>query len=99
LAKGFAKEGVDVNKRKGAQVDCRLKAGGWQSTREEVTMDPKELADRLEALDVEAFASLLPLEYTHDDAPGQAKKLIIDALRFAGRHGFKKPRPSLDEAD
>jgi hypothetical protein len=64
-----------------------------------VIVDPKELADRLEALDVEAFASLLQLEYTHDDAPGQAKKLIIDALRFAGQHRFKEPRPPLDEAD
>jgi hypothetical protein len=27
-------------------------------------MDPRELADKLEALDVEAFASLLQLEYT-----------------------------------
>jgi len=51
-------------------------------------MDPKELADKLEALDVESFASLLGLDYTHDDAPGQAKKLIIDALRFASQHGF-----------
>jgi hypothetical protein len=62
-------------------------------------MDPKELADKLEALDVESFASLLRLDYTHDDAPGQAKKVIIDALRFASQHGFSEPRPSLDEAD
>ena len=62
-------------------------------------MDPKELADKLEALDVESFASLLRFEYTHDDAPGQAKKLIIDALRFASQHGFGEPRPPLDEAD
>jgi hypothetical protein len=62
-------------------------------------MDPKELADKLEALDVEAFASLLQLEYSHDDAPGQAKKLIIDALRYAGQHGFKEPRADLDGAD
>jgi hypothetical protein len=62
-------------------------------------MDPKGLADKLEALDVEAFASLLQLEYTHDDAPTQAKKLIIDALRFAGQHGFKEPRAGLDGAD
>jgi hypothetical protein len=51
-------------------------------------MDPKELADKLEVLDVEAFASLLRFDYTHDDAPGQAKKVIIDALRFASQHGF-----------
>jgi hypothetical protein len=62
-------------------------------------MDPKKLADKLEALDVESFASLLGLDYTHDDAPGQAKRLIIDALRFASQHGFSEPRPSLDEAD
>jgi len=62
-------------------------------------MDPKELADKLEALDVEAFASLLRFDYTHDDAPGPAKKVIIDALRFASQHGFSEPRPSLDGAD
>jgi hypothetical protein len=62
-------------------------------------MDSKELADRLEALDVESFASLLQLDYTHDDTPGQAKRLIIDALRFASQHGFSEPRPPLDEAD
>jgi hypothetical protein len=37
-------------------------------------MDPKELADKLEALDVEAFASLLQLESSHDDAPGASQK-------------------------
>jgi hypothetical protein len=62
-------------------------------------VNPKELADKLEALDVDAFASLLQLDYSHDDAPGQAKKLIIDALRLASQHGFNEPRPSLDEAD
>jgi hypothetical protein len=62
-------------------------------------MDPKELADKLEALDVESFASLLRFDYTHDDEPVQAKRLIIDALRFASRHGFSEPRPALDEAD
>jgi hypothetical protein len=62
-------------------------------------VNPKELADKLEALDVDAFASLLQLDYSHDDAPGQAKKLIIDALRFASQHGFSEPRPPLDEAD
>jgi hypothetical protein len=62
-------------------------------------MDPKELADKLEALDVDAFASLLQLDYTHDDAPREAKKLIIDALRLASQHGFREPRPPLDEAD
>jgi hypothetical protein len=62
-------------------------------------MDPEQLADRLEALDVEQFASLLRFDYSHDDAPRQAKTLIIDALRFAGRHGFGEPRPALDDAD
>ena len=62
-------------------------------------MDPKELADKLEALDVELFASLLRFDYTHDDAPGQAKKLIIDALRFASQHRFSEPCPPLDGAD
>jgi len=62
-------------------------------------MDPKELADKLEATDVESFASLLRFDYTHDDAPKQAKKVIIDALRFASRHGFSEPRPPLDAAD
>jgi hypothetical protein len=62
-------------------------------------MDPKELADKLEALDVDSFAALLQFEYTHDDTPGQAKMMIIDALRFASRHGFNEPHPSVDEAD
>ena len=62
-------------------------------------MDSKELADKLEALDVESFASLLQLDYTHDDRPREAKQLIIDALRFASQHGFSEPRPPLDEAD
>ena len=62
-------------------------------------MDSKELADKLEALHVESIASLLQLDYTHDDTPRQAKQLIIDALRFASQHGFSEPRPPLDEAD
>jgi hypothetical protein len=62
-------------------------------------MNPKELADKLESLDVDAFASLLQLDYSHDDVPGQAKRLIIDALRFASQHGFSEPRAPLDEAD
>jgi hypothetical protein len=36
-------------------------------------MTLKELADKLEALDEDAFVSLLQLEYTHDDEPGQVK--------------------------
>jgi len=62
-------------------------------------IDPNDLANRLAALDVDAFASLLQLDYSHDDTPGQAKKMIIDALRFASLHGVSEPRPSLDEAD
>jgi hypothetical protein len=62
-------------------------------------MTLKELADKLESLDVDVFASLLGLEYTHDDQPDQAKKMIIDALRFSDQHGLKAPRPPLDDAD
>jgi hypothetical protein len=63
-------------------------------------MTPKELADALENVDEEAFASLL-LEYelSHDDGPMQVKTMIIDALRFADQHGLRAPRPPLDEAD
>jgi hypothetical protein len=43
--------------------------------------------------------SLLRLDYTHDDEPGQAKTVIIDAVRFASQNGFSEPRPPLDEAD
>jgi hypothetical protein len=62
-------------------------------------MDATQLADKLEALDVDAFASLLQLDYSHDDMPGRAKQLIIDALRFASQHGFSEPPAALDEAD
>jgi hypothetical protein len=63
-------------------------------------MTPRELADALENVDEEAFASLL-LEYelSHDDGPMQVKTMIIDALRFADQHGLRAPRPPLDEAD
>jgi hypothetical protein len=63
-------------------------------------MTPKELADALENIDEEAFASLL-LEYelSHDDGPRQVKAMIIDALRFSDQHGLRGPRPPLDEAD
>ena len=47
-------------------------------------MNLKELADRLEVLDEDAFVSLLQLEYTHDGEPGQVKAMMIDALRFCG---------------
>ena len=63
-------------------------------------MTLKELADALENIDEEAFASLLlEFELTHDDGPRQAKTMIIDALRLADQHGPKPPRPPLDEAD
>jgi hypothetical protein len=63
-------------------------------------MTPKELADVLEKIDVEAFASLLlEFELNHDDRPKQVKTMIIDALRFADLHGMPISRPPLDEAD
>jgi hypothetical protein len=62
-------------------------------------MTLKDLTDKLEVLDEDAFASLLELEYNHDDAPKRAKKMIIDALRFADAHGLKEPRPPRDAAD
>ena len=37
-------------------------------------MTLKELADKLESLDVNVFANILGLEYTHDEEPEQAKK-------------------------
>jgi hypothetical protein len=60
----------------------------------------KELADALENIDEEAFASLL-LEYelNHDDGPKQVKMMIIDALRFSDQHGLRASPPPLDEAD
>jgi hypothetical protein len=63
-------------------------------------MTPKELADALEKIDEEVFASLL-LEYelSHDDEPKQVKAMIIDALRFSDQHGLRAARPPLDEAD
>jgi hypothetical protein len=63
-------------------------------------MTPKELADALETVDEEAFASLLlELELSHDDGPMQVKTMIIEALRFSDQHGLRAPRPPLDEAD
>ncbi|HET7384868.1 MAG TPA: hypothetical protein VFJ59_20090 [Pseudolabrys sp.] len=62
-------------------------------------MTLKELADKLESLDEDVFANILGLEYTHDEQPEQAKKMIIDALRFSDQHGLKAPRPQLDDAD
>jgi hypothetical protein len=63
------------------------------------TMTLTELADKLESLDVEVFASILGLEYSHDDEPEKVKKMIIDALRFSAQHGLKAPRPPLDDAN
>ncbi|WJR76698.1 hypothetical protein [Bradyrhizobium sp. NP1] len=63
-------------------------------------MSPKELADALEKVDEEAFASLLwELELNHDDEPKQIKMMIIDALRFSDQHGQGASRPPLDDAD
>jgi hypothetical protein len=63
-------------------------------------MTLKDLADALENIDEEAFASLL-LEYelNHADGPKQVKTVIIDALRFSDQHGLRPSRPSLDQAD
>jgi hypothetical protein len=62
-------------------------------------MTLKELADKLAALDEDAFVAALQLEYTHDDEPGQVKAMMIDALRFAEAHGMKAAQPPLDAAD
>ena len=62
-------------------------------------MTPRELADRLTALDEDAFVAALQLEYTHDDEPGRVKAMMIDALRLADVHGMKAPQPPLDQAD
>jgi hypothetical protein len=59
----------------------------------------KELADKLESLDVNVFANILGLEYTHDEEPEQAKKMIIDALRFSEKNGLGAERPQLGDAD
>ena len=63
-------------------------------------MTLKELADALEKLEEEAFASLFwEFELSHDDRPKQVKTMIIDALRIADQPGLRAPRPPLDEAD
>jgi hypothetical protein len=62
-------------------------------------MTLKELADKLAALDEDAFVAALQLEYTHDDEPGQVKAMMIDALRFAEAQGMKAAQPKLDSAD
>lgn len=58
-----------------------------------------ELADKLEALDVDAFAALLDLEQTHDEEPERVKRMIVDALRYSATHGLMAARPRLDAAD
>jgi len=62
-------------------------------------MNLKELADRLEVLDEDAFVSLLQLEYTHDGEPGQVKAMMVDALRFAEAPRMKAAQLPLDSAD
>ncbi|MVT64915.1 hypothetical protein GPL21_07320 [Bradyrhizobium pachyrhizi] len=63
-------------------------------------MTLNELADALEKVDEEAFASmLLEYELNHDDEPRVVKTMIIEALRFANAHGFCVVRPPLDEGD
>ena len=62
-------------------------------------MTLKELADKLESLDVNVFSNILVLEYTHGEQPEQAKKMIINALRFSEKNGLKAQRPQLDDAD
>ena len=58
-----------------------------------------ELADRLEPLDEDAFASLLNFETSHDDVPRQAKQMLIAALRFSHENGLTLPSAHLDAAD
>jgi len=59
-----------------------------------------ELADALEKVDEENFASLLwDLQLNHDDEPAEIKTMIINALRFSDQHGLSAPDPPLDEAD
>jgi len=63
-------------------------------------LNQTELADALENIDEEAFASLLlEFELNHDDGPKQVKTMIIEALRFSDQHGLRASRPPLDEAD
>jgi hypothetical protein len=85
----------------GGASEAPLKAQDVDQRRAERSrMTLKELADALENIDEEAFASLL-LEYelNHDDGPKQVKMMIIDALRFSDQHGLRASRPPLDEAD
>jgi hypothetical protein len=72
---------------------------GNSATSGSTSMTLRELADKLAALDEDAFVAALQLEYTHDDEPGQVKAMMIDALRFADAHGMKAAQPPLDSAD
>jgi hypothetical protein len=94
--------GVDIlDVGVGGTGEAALKAQDivqWQVRRCRMTL--KELADALENIDEEAFASmLLEYELSHDDGPKQVKMMIIDALRFSDQHGLRASRPPLDEAD
>lgn len=63
-------------------------------------MTMNELADALQKIDEDAFASfLLEYEITHDDGPEVMKRMIVEALRFAGAQGLRVGAPPLDEAD
>ncbi len=63
-------------------------------------MTLKELADALDRIDEEAFASLLwDAKLNHDDSLMAVKTMIIGALRFSDEHGLQMPRPHLDNAD
>jgi hypothetical protein len=85
---------------KGSAGEAALKAQASFGSERRSMMTLKELADALDKIDEEAFASLL-LEYelSHDDGPKQVKAMIIDALRFSDQHGLRAARPPLDEAD
>lgn len=85
------------------RVDAAISSNGFDERRcrngKSINMTIKELADKLEVLDEDAFVSLLQLEYTHDGEPEQVKAMMIDALRFADARGMKAARPPLDPAD
>jgi hypothetical protein len=49
----------------------------------EIEITPDSLAKQIAAADVEGFAWLLGLEFTHDDEAQQAKDLIVAALEAA----------------
>jgi hypothetical protein len=51
----------------------------------ETTLNAQQIADKIEAADVYAFAWLLGLEFTRDDEAAEAKSLIVSALRAYGQ--------------